>query len=134
MSLPTLTTATKHLRIEISQPNRRLLKGYKQETALDSVGAVVALYTIVIVLHVLKKRAVIKVQSGLRGTNRLRLAYLVDCAAGALVLEGSGRPAAEIVGSDVVGDACEIWVVSDDGRTDALGPVEVGSLGNIDGV
>ena len=60
--------------------------------------------------------------------------YVVDCGAGALVLEGSGRPAAEIVGSDVVGDACEIWVVSDDGRTDALGPVEVGSLGNIDGV
>ena len=86
-----------------------------------------ALYTIVIVVHVLKERAVIKVQSGLRGTNRFKLSYLVVCGAAVLVLEGSGRLADKPVGSDVVGDACETWVVSDDGRTDALGPVEVGS-------
>ena len=80
-----------------------------------------------IVLRVLKEREVIKVRSGLRGTNRFRLSYPVDFGAAVLVLEGSGRLADKPVGSDVVGDACETWVVSDDGRTDALGPVEVGS-------
>ena len=80
-----------------------------------------------IVVHVLEERAVIEVQSGLRGRNRFRLSYPVDCAAAVLVLEGPGRLADKPVGSDVVGDACEVWVDSDDGRTDALGPVEVGS-------
>ena len=69
----------------ISRPNRRLFKGYKHETALDRAGAVVVLYTAVIFIHVLKRRAVIKVQLRFWATNRLRLSHVVDCGASAVV-------------------------------------------------
>ena len=75
------------------------------------------------------------------GTNRLRLPYVLDCGAGAMVAEGcSGGLDAGAVGSIVVGDGCETWVVctglvgSDDGAIDTIGTVstEVGSLGAIE--